>query len=195
MKRLLSLPFFAFVSLQLFAHGEVMKNPDIKLNSHPRMRYEVTVKIADAPGPFDTVKGTVDYRVSNENCVPMTPITGATIPPSKRVEMALNPAGDGLYKGEFFSDLLQDEDYYGQGVCHWSIVAASVEARIKKMGFAASLPKDEIYAGKDVTHYYSNRAYAESDTELLNTGNLHRTDFKQPDSTFSISLNAVEKTP
>ncbi len=175
------------------AYGAAMNNPEIKLNPNPRMRYEVTVRIEDAPGPFDTVNGTVDYRVSNEDCVPMTPVTGATIPPSKRVPLKLVSIGNDTYRGELFADLLQDEDYFGKGVCHWSIVAAGVEARVKKMDFAASLPKDQIFAHKPVTQYYSNRAYAESDTELLNTGNLNRADFKDPTHTFSIGLSAEEK--
>lgn len=179
--------------LSPLAYGATMKNPDIKLNPNPRMRYEVTVRIEDAPGPFDTVDGTVDYRVSNEDCVPMTPITGATIPPSKRVSLKLAPAGNGTYKGELFADLLQDEDYFGKGVCHWSLVAAGVEARVKKMDFAASLRKDDIFGHKPITHYYANRAYAESDTELLNTGKLKRDDFKDPAHTFSISMSAEEK--
>jgi hypothetical protein len=185
--------FAALLSLTSSAYGASMKKPDIKLNPNPRMRYEVTVRIDDAPGPFDTVDGTVDYRVSNADCVPLTPITGATILPSKRVPLKLTPIGNNTYRGELFADLLQDEDYFGKGVCHWSIVATGVEARVKKMDFAASLPKDEIFAHKPVTQYYSNRAYAESDTELLNTGNLNRADFKDPAHTFSISLSAEEK--
>lgn len=190
----LRLAFVAsLISLTTLAYGATMKNADIKFNPNPRMRYEVTVRIEDAPGPFDTINGTIDYRVSNADCVPLTPVTGATVLPSKRVPLKLTPVGNNTYRGELFADLIQDEDYFGKGVCHWSIVAAGVEARVRKMDFAASLPKDEIFAHKPVTQYYSSRAYAESDTELLNTGNLNRDDFKDPAHTFSISLSAEEK--
>ena len=182
-----------FLFLTPIAYGATMKTPDIKLNPNPRMRYEVTVRIQDAPGPFDTIDGTVDYRVSNEDCVPLTPVTGATVLPSKRVPLKLTAIGDNTYRGELFADLLQDEDYFGKGICHWSVVAAGVEARIKRMDFAASLPKDHLFAHKAIVQYYSNRAYVESDTELLNTGNLNRDDFKDPAHTFSISLSAEEK--
>ncbi len=177
------------------AHDAPAPGPDIKFNSAPRMRYEVTIRIEDAPGPFDAVQGTVDYRVSNGDCVPMTPISGATITPSKRVPLELRAIGNNTYRGELFIDRLQDDDYFGKGVCRWSIVAASVEARVKKMNFAVSLPKDEILAQKSVTQYYSNRAYTQSDIELLNTGNLKRADFKDPAHTFSISVSATATRP
>src|ERR1700749_441278 len=91
------------------ACGVAMNKPDVKLNPQPRMRYEITIKVDNAPGPFDRVEGVIDYRVSNENCVPLTPVTGATVAPEKRVPIVLPHSGGNIYKGEIYADLLQDE--------------------------------------------------------------------------------------
>ena len=63
------------------ACGSSMKTPDIKQNQHPKMRYEIIMTIDGAPGPFDSVTAFVQYKVSNDRCVPLTPISGATLPP------------------------------------------------------------------------------------------------------------------
>lgn len=44
------------------------------------MRYEITMAIQGAPGPFDAVSGFVQYKVSNDHCVPLTRVIGATHP-------------------------------------------------------------------------------------------------------------------
>lgn len=48
------------------ACGSSMKTPDIKQNSHSKMRYEVTLTVNSAPGPFDAVMGFVQYTVMND---------------------------------------------------------------------------------------------------------------------------------
>lgn len=182
-----------FLALPLSATGATMNKPDVKLNPNPRMRYEITVEVNDAPGPFDTVDANINYRVSNDACVPLTPVVGATVAPTRREPVKLTHAGGNTYKGEFFADLLQDEDYYGKGVCHWSVVSADVEARKGKMDFASSVFNEDIFNHKEVTRFYANRAYAEDQTALVNSGNPDRSQFKDPSKTFSITLRAAEK--
>jgi hypothetical protein len=87
------------------AHGAAMSKPDIKLNPQPRMRYEITIKVANAPGPFDRVEGVVDYRVSNDNCVPLTPANGAAVAPEKRVPVVLTHSGGNVYRAEIYAYL------------------------------------------------------------------------------------------
>ncbi|WP_448100791.1 hypothetical protein [Luteibacter jiangsuensis] len=171
-----------------------MKQPDIKLNPNPRMRYEITIEVNGAPGPFDRVEGVVDYRVANEACVPMTPVTGATVPPEKRVPITLTPAGDGTYKGEVFADLLQDEDYFGKGVCHWSVVAASANLFVKSVDFSAPLFRDDLLKGKATTRYYSNRSYATTHLDRVDVGEDDRAKYQdEANATFSITVRSEEK--
>ncbi|MGE7136120.1 hypothetical protein ACQKIE_00615 [Luteibacter sp. NPDC031894] len=179
-----------------FADGTAMNKPDVKLNPHPRMRYEITVQVEGAPGPFDRVEGVVDYRVANEACVPLTPVTGATVAPEKRVPIALTRTGDGVYKGEMFADLLQDEDYFGKGVCHWSVVAASANLFVKKVDFSAPLFRDDLFNGKYTTRYYSNRSYATTQLDRIDVGEADRAQYQdEARATFSITVRAEEKRP
>jgi hypothetical protein len=176
------------------AYGAAMSKPDIKLNPQPRMRYEITIKVDNAPGPFDRVEGVVDYRVSNDNCVPLTPVTGATVAPEKRVPIVLIHSGENVYKGEIYADLLQDEDYYGRGVCHWSVVAASANLFVKQVDFSAPLLHDDLLKGKPVTRYYSNRSYATTRVERVDTGETDRSPYQdEASSTFSITVRTEHR--
>ncbi|MGF6712206.1 hypothetical protein QFZ41_003170 [Luteibacter sp. W1I16] len=188
--------FATLLPLTSAAYGATMNKPDIKFNPHPRMRYEITVKVDGAPGPFDRVEGVVDYRVTNEACVPLTPVTGATVAPEKRVPITLTPAGNNVYKGEVFADLLQDEDYYGKGVCHWAVVAASANLFVKQVDFSAPLFRDELFKGKPVTRYYSNRSYATTHLDRVDVGETDRAQYQdEANATFSITVHAEEKHP
>ncbi|MGJ7491928.1 hypothetical protein [Variovorax sp. ZT4R33] len=177
-----------------------MKKPDIKLNPHPKMRYEITLTIEGAPGPFDAVKGSVGYEVANRNCVPLTPFSGATLVPRKRVPMALARVSDKVYKGELYVDLLTDEDYFGQGLCRWSMPFADFDLQIGNQMFAHSIALDDILARKAATRYFNKKSYfsqeaksKRGDHPFIDDGNALRADFKEPNNTFSMTLTAEEK--
>lgn len=182
--------------LASLVNGATVKNPEIKLTPQPRARYDITVKVANAPGPFDRVEGMIDYRVDNEACVPLTPVAGATVAPEKRVPIVLIPAGGNVYKGEIYADLLQDEDYYGKGVCHWSIVAASANLSVKQVDFSAPLFHDDLLKGTPMTRYYSNRSYATTQIKRVDTGETDRAQYQDEASAmFSVTVRAQEKQP
>lgn len=173
-----------------------MKHPDIKPNPAPHKRYDITLTIEGAPGSFDTVTGVVDYKVANDRCVPLTPISGATLAPEKRVPVKLTRVNDGVYKGSFFADALLDEDYYGMGVCHWGVVGASAELKVGKVDFSPAIFMSEILAGKTVTRYFAKRSYLHADLERVDIGNPSRADFQQDaHDTFAITLRAEEASP
>jgi hypothetical protein len=182
--------------LSPLAYGATMKNPDIKLNPNPRMRYEVTAVVKDAPGPFDLIEGAVQYKVTDRKCVPLTPITGAAEFPEKRVPIELHRVDDHTYKGDLYVDLLQDEDYFGKGVCHWDLIGADVSFKVNKLYFSPSLFHDELVAGQPVIRFFSDRSYQLSTVQRVDIGNEHREDFKEDaPHTFSIELKAREMTP
>jgi hypothetical protein len=183
----------SLLSSTFSAYGAAMNQPDIKLNPHPRMRYEITVKVDGAPGPFDRIEGSVDYKVSNPACVPLTKVTGATVAPEKRVPLTLHPAGGNVYKGEVFVDLLVDEDYFGLGVCHWALVGASADLFAKQVDFSPAIYKDELLTGKAVTRYFANGSYVDADMQRVDIGENTPTAYKDPAHTFSITLKAEEK--
>lgn len=144
------------------ACGSPMKTPDIKQNPHPKMRYEITMTIDGAPGPFDSMTAFVQYKVSNDRCVPLQPISGATLAPEDRVPLELARVSDHVYTGHLYVDLLQDEDYYGMGVCHWEVVAATAVLQVGKVAFSPDLLKNEILEQKSATRYFNVHQYADA---------------------------------
>jgi hypothetical protein len=177
------------------AYGAAMKTPDIKVNPNPRMKYEITVTIEGAPVAFDRIEGTVDYKVTNDACVPMTHFTGVTIPPEKRVSLPLEKVSGNVYKASVYADLLQDENYFGMGVCHWSVVAASALFHNHKTTVVAPLFIDKILAQAADTHYYSFDLLLQNEMDIVDSGEAKRSDFKDQARTYSVTLTSRENLP
>ncbi len=199
MRRRFVTTFFILLPFALPAFGVSIKKPDIKVNPHPKMRYEITLSIEGAPGPFDSVDGFTGYEVTNGACVPLTPFSGATLTPRENVPVSLRRLSDTSYKGDIYVDLLTDEDYFGQGLCRWSMRFVNFGLRVGNLVFAHSISLDEVLAGKSVARYFNNISFAsehakapKSDRPRVSSGNATRAEFKDPANTFSISLSAKE---
>jgi hypothetical protein len=189
--------FFSLILLLVLstpACGASMKTPDIKQNPHPKMRYEITMTIDGAPGPFDSIEGYVQYEVRNGRCVPLAQGSGATLVPVKNIPLVFTRVSDAVYKGTLYVDLMQDEDYYGLGVCHWTVAGAGANPKVKNVVFSPGITPDEILSQAKATRYFSDRSYFNDGMEGIDTGNAHRSDFK-PEAqakVFSITLAARE---
>lgn len=185
----------ATLTLPFTAYGATMTQPDIKQNPNPKMRYEITATIEGAPGPFDRVLGVVDYRVTNELCVPATPVMGARIVPEKRTAVEFRRDHDNVYRATVYLDLLQDEDYFGKGTCHWTLMAAGIELTHATVTFSASLFHDDLLAGKPVPRYFAEGSYAKAQPMRVDTGIADRAQFHGAGSLFSVTMRAEEQTP
>lgn len=191
-KRLLTSMLFSF-ALMSSACSAPMKTPDIKQNPHPKMRYEITITIEGAPGSFDSMQTIAQYDIENDHCVPLQPMSGARLTPDKTIEMPLTRVGDNTYRGEVYTDLLEDADYYGLGICHWKLSGVSMYLKHKKLTFPPSISLDNILAQKSEERYFSNRSFADANMERVDTGNSKRADFHQEaNHTFSVVLTAKE---
>jgi hypothetical protein len=184
----------ALLSLTFSAYGASMKKPDIKLNTHPRMRYEITATVNGAPGPFELSGGSVDYKVVNLATVPMTPITGATVEPQKQLPVVFERVAEGVYRGVVYLDQVQDEDYFGLGVCHWSIVGVSIDLHHDQVNFSPAIYMDDIVRGIDLARYFSFKSYQNSDYKRTDIGAPSKSAFNDPTHTFTITLKAEERT-
>lgn len=191
--RAIALPLSLLLTLP--AYGEAMKQPDVKLNPEPRMRYEITATVHGAPGPFERIDGHVDYEVSNPACVPMTPVMGATVVPRKRVPVTFARSGDGQFRGEIYMDYLKDEDYFGQGVCHWAVVGATADFHHREVNFSPAIYKDDILGNREVVKYFSKRSYEHADSERIDVGANDTSAFNDAAATFTITLHAAERLP
>lgn len=174
-----------------------MPSPCIQQNPNPTKRYEITLTTTDAPGPFDLVTGFVQYKVSNNQCVPVTSISGATLAPEHRVPLELQRVSNHVYKGQLYADLLRDEDYFGMGVCHWGVVAASVNLHIQGADLHASLFDEEIASGTTATSYFLDSDYfgKSSNPFVLGDRDTQRQLRNFRSDIFSVTLDARREHP
>lgn len=188
--------------------GDSMNNPDIKHNSDPKMRYEITVTIDGAPGPFDSAEGTAFYQVNNKACVPERggPLNPLRLAPHTELPFGLTRINDHQYQGTIYLDLLKDEDYFGLGVCHWSLSNLAIELKVKKTTFSPIIGIDEIILLKPTPHYYLRSDYtnASKGEERDVAGRAHKlatgpnTSGYEPqdqDNIFSVTIQAKESFP
>jgi hypothetical protein len=183
------------VVFPLISYGANVSQPDIKQNPDPRMRYEIVATVEGAPGPFDQVLGIADYRVTNELCVPPTPVMGARIVPEKRADIVFKHEHDNVYRAVVYLDLLQDEDYFGKGICHWSLSGAGIELRHEGVTFSAALFHDDVLARKAVSRYFAEASYAKTTPQRIDTGITDRENFHGAGKLFSVTMKAEERKP
>jgi hypothetical protein len=189
----------AVVGVLSLATGGCMRDTrlddaDIRLNHDPKHLYVLTIAIHDAPGSFDHAEAWASYEVQNPGCVPLTPFEGATITPTKTIPLELSRRADSSYIATMVLDQLVDQDYFGQGMCHWAFTGAGATFTSGVVSFNTYLGADDVTGERRSERFYSNRSYAMKDTEHSDSGNLHRNDFKEEaKQTFSITLGAKEK--
>jgi len=187
------------LALTTFACNSAMKTPDIKQNPHPKMRYEITLKIQGAPGPFESVSGNMAYEVANEQCTPFDKFVGIYHrPPTQYLPITLERTNDHGYRGTIYLDVLQDEDYYGLGVCHWRLMNASIMLKAGKMVFTPYMDLDQIAAQQSAVQYfhksdYSGDASKDGGSAARIPGTLAAEYLEQhPEKRFSITMSAKE---
>jgi hypothetical protein len=138
-------------------HGDP-ENP--KRNLHPVKRYEVTVT-ADAPGPWDSVKGRAAFEVINAECVPHSSFTGARPVPNTTYDFELARVGEKTWKGYFYRDQLLDENYFGQGLCHWDATTVGPIFAVKNETFNAGAWLDDALNKGPQTSYFKKSSYGD----------------------------------
>lgn len=135
-----------------------------KLNPSPQQGYELVLTLKDAPGPFAVVEGVAQYDVSNhKDCGRVLRATGTASRVTSQELVTLRKIGENEYRGTFYLDRMQDEDYYGRGVCHWALtgVGAMLRATNGKADtrFLTFIDKKRMDAGSQLTRYYPRADY------------------------------------
>jgi hypothetical protein len=135
-----------------------------KLNPAPKQGYELVLTLKDAPGPFAVVEGVAQYDARNyAACGRIVPATGTAGRITSQEPIALRQVGENEYRGTFYLDRMQDEDYYGRGVCHWALtgVGAMLRATTGEADtrFLTFIDKERMDAGSRVTRHYPRADY------------------------------------
>lgn len=194
-----SLATMLVLSLVLAISGcsHAMNDSDIKQNPHPKQRYEITMTIDGAPGPFDSVTGKMGYEITNPDCVPKDPVSGGSSPPGSTPSIEFRQEGGGLYRGVLYLDLLQDDNYFGLGVCHWKMTDAFMGLKANGVTFGPNISYDDIVSNKSSTWYFLKEYYSGVSLKDYNDGGTLLSDYvaKNRDKFFSITLTAKEVVP
>lgn len=166
-------------------------------NPHPVQRYEV-IATADAPGPWDSVKGYVSFGVTNVNCVPRDPFSGARNVPNTDFEFEMTKVGPNTWKGYFYRDALQDENYFGLGICHWDATQASPVFAVHGETFTAGALLQKALQTGSQTSYFKKNVYL--DSAFRGDGALEFSPaspeyIKNPDAFFPVTVIVKEDKP
>ena len=181
---------------------------DYKINSSPEQRYDITMTIANAPGPFASMEGLVQYDVSNSLCLPPPDSNpgGYSAHMTRHIPFVLTRVSETHYTGTVFADLMLDEDYHGRGVCHWKVVQARVHMKATGADgetlFIPSLSVENLFAGKAVTTYFLKKSYPRHPESTLENpvafGQSDRSKMMstiKDDELFTITLTPKEGQP
>jgi len=134
------------------------------LNPNPTAGYRIRLNINNAPGPFKIVKlgGQFDVRNKNE-CGTINRFTGTAGRITSSERLPLTRISDSEYEAVLELDRMQDEDYFGRGVCHWELIRAYAVLiaadEVKDTSFAVSLPVHDLLDGGAVTRFFVHAHY------------------------------------
>ena len=174
-----------------------------KLNPNPKQAYEIVLTIENAPGPFAVVEGRAQYDVINEDeCGHVNPTSGTAERITSNEPFVLKKVSDTEYRGTIYFDLMQDEDYYGRGVCRWEMT--EVRAKLRASGaegetyFVPSISRDKVVGGDVVNLYFWSGRYPRSEMDNFPAfGSADPTEFKPEirDELFTVRIRAGEGQP
>ena len=183
-------------------------NTSSRHNPAPTQALRITMTIKDAPGPFQWMRPIAHYDVVNRECLspPKDNPGGRSAPtPTAPTDFVLKPGADGVYTGVVYADLMQDEDYTGNGICRWALT--SIVVQMKATGaegetlFVPNIPQHKLVTGETETVYFNKSTYPRVD-EMENfpdTGISDRSRFNssvQDDDLFTITfMLSKEATP
>ncbi|MDT3454326.1 hypothetical protein ROV96_09775 [Stenotrophomonas pavanii] len=140
-----------------------------RLNPAPKQAYELVLTVKDAPGPFAVVEGVAQYDVSNyEDCGRVIWSTGTASRITSQEPVELRKTGENEYRGTFYLDRMQDQDYYDRGTCHWTLtgVGAMLRATTGEADtrFLTFIDKKRMERDSPLTLYYPTLIYPRATT-------------------------------
>lgn len=140
------------------------KHPVTQLNPNPVQAYPFTMRIENAPGEFKYISVAAQYDVENiEECGRIHPKTGTKLGLTRMATVVLEPISEVEFRGTVYADRMKDQDYYGNGVCEWSLSGTS--AVLKATGadeetrFIYHMNLQDVLEGGSHFRYYVNKHY------------------------------------
>jgi hypothetical protein len=144
-----------------------------KRNPHPKQAYQITLTLADAPGPFESIEGFVNYEAPN--CVYMLDrIAGVPATPEHGFSVEFTKVDETTYLGKVYADAMIDEDYFGKGICRWKLASSNVQLKATgaqdETNFIADISGDQLIALQSEKTYFLKEFYPK--TELAGSSDF-----------------------
>ncbi|HZH05657.1 MAG TPA: hypothetical protein VEY69_03185 [Lautropia sp.] len=155
------------------------------VNPQPIQAYQITMTLADAPGPFASMLGLAQYDVITQKCLspPDSNPGGASMHLTRHIEFELTRVSDVEYTGTIYADGILDEDYYGRGICRWQLTQARVHLKAtgapRETLFSASISAEPLLAERTERIYFLKASYPRNPESLVDDP----ISFGQPDIT------------
>lgn len=170
-----------------------------RLNPNPKQRYDITMSIKDAPGPFEHVRFGASYEAKDCSYV-ISEFEGVRGHPEHHVELDFRKVDEHTYVGTLYLDAMVDEDYYGNGVCHWQMTGMGVGLKAtgaeEETRFSSSLMVESVQAQESETTYFWKKRYPRSRTYgFPSSGHTDRRKFSPEildSEIFTITLTSEE---
>ena len=181
----LAVALLSIVSLNACSNAEVSMNiqketeAKFHLNPQPKQAYRLMIKINDAPGPLQLMgKMGVGYKA--EDCTYIiNKFEGAPAHPEKNVQFDIHQINEFEYESIVYADAILNEDYFGDGVCHWNPegfgFSLSATGKPDETRFNFSDILEKLLSKKTLTQYYWKWTYPFSKKEdgTLYTDSVH----------------------
>ena len=172
-----------------------------RVNPNPKRRYDITMTIKDAPGPFGDVGFSAQYDAPD--CIYWTSkFAGTTSRPIHMMRLPIKKLDDTTYKVTVYLDAMLDEDYYGDGICHWQLsgVTSGVKATgvDAETGFGADISPEAILAQEAETTYLWSEYYPRAGIDNFaeyGSKTLDKVPLERRDEFFTITLKSNEVKP
>jgi hypothetical protein len=166
-----------------------------KQNPSPKQAYRVILDFAEAPGSFAVIEGFAQYAAPGCTYI-INEAAGATAHPEKVIPVTYTKVDERRYTAIVHTDGMQDEDYFGQGVCEWNLVVVSAQLRATgaqgETRFFATLSRDALLAHQSQSRRHEKKRYP-SDPSVPDFSSLGL-DPPSEDS-FSLTLTSEAVTP
>lgn len=130
-------------------------------NPNPTEKYEMTVTVENAPGPFESVGASAGYKAPDCQYV-VDKFNGIFRNPYDSKGIDLKKTSENEWKGYFYADEMVDKDY-GFGMCKWVLHSAGPAFRAthsrEDTSFSLDMDREQLLSGETVTKFYPKRRY------------------------------------
>jgi hypothetical protein len=127
---------------------------EVKHKASTKASHILVANFSGLPAPLSNVTATADYVVDDVECVPSQQDSGARLRSEHSQQLVLQRDENYRFATTFDIDGLQDEDYFGLGICHWALEWVTVRFESETTKFVGALSIDQIKTGKSVQLHY-----------------------------------------